>query len=287
MIKRFISVGSVVIWLFGLYGCAQTVEGTTVAETEAESEEETTDAAEQEKQGGSVLKDKEIFEACDKAFTEKDAGNWLELSDLNNWRELLDWENRQGYKREYLWMRVDINGDNLPELIGVEAYGEQTVLPIEAVYTYVGAVMKPLNRLYRDRNDYSEYIYFGTTGNLIYEHCDSGRLTEGRFDWYQFDDCWDREQILQLEFDYFCEETDYSDKEEIRFLKEEYPDTYGRRGAGCYYYKISPKTSEERNSIDETKPVREEITLEEFLSEYKQITGFDFFEMYPEYEYHG
>ena len=39
MIKRFISVCSVVIWLFGLYGCAQTGEGTTVAETEAESED--------------------------------------------------------------------------------------------------------------------------------------------------------------------------------------------------------------------------------------------------------
>lgn len=53
MIKRLISVCSVVILLFGIYGCAQTVEETSVAETENVSEEESesiTDAAEQEEQ---------------------------------------------------------------------------------------------------------------------------------------------------------------------------------------------------------------------------------------------
>ena len=40
-------------------------------------------------------KDKEIFEACDKAFTEKDGGNWLELSDLNDWKSLVDWDSME------------------------------------------------------------------------------------------------------------------------------------------------------------------------------------------------
>ncbi len=230
-------------------------------------------------------KDKEVFEACDKAFTEKDGGNWLELSDLKDWRSLVDWDSIQGYKEVGLWMRVDIDGDNLPELISVRGYEDDFILPINSIYTYIGAVMKPLDLVYWDPTDNSEFLYFGSTGNLIYEHCDSGQLTQGRFDWYQFDDCWDRERILQLEFDYFFEETDYSDKEEKQFLKERYPDTYGSRGAGCYYYKIGSKTSEERNDGDETQPEREEITLEEFLNEYKQITGFDFFEAYPYYDY--
>ena len=199
-------------------------------------------------------------------------------------KKIYDEEKDKEVFEVYLWMRVDINGDNLPELINVRGYEDLFYLPIDSIYTYIGAVMKLLDLVYWDPSDHSEFLYFGSTGNLIYEHCDSGQLTQGRFDWYQFDDCWDRERILQLEFDYFFEETDYSDKEEKQFLKERYPDTYGSRGAGCYYYKICSKTSEERNGGDETKPEREEITLEEFLDEYKQITGFDFFEAYPYYE---
>ena len=129
-------------------------------------------------------------------------------------------------------MCVDINGDNLPELISVRGYEDDFILPIDSIYTYIGAVMKPLDRVYWDPSDLSEFLYFGSTGNLIYEHCDSGQLTQGR-----------------------------------------------------YYYKIGAKTSEERNDGDETQPEREEITLEEFLNEYKQITGFDFFEAYPYYEF--
>ena len=39
-------------------------------------------------------------------------------------------------------------------------------------------------------------------------------------------------RILRLSFDYFEGKTEISSKEEHEFLREQYPDTYGSRGAG-------------------------------------------------------
>lgn len=226
-------------------------------------------------------KDKEIFEACDKAFTEKDGGNWIELSDLKDWNGLVDWDSIQGYKEACMWIRVDINGDNLPELVSTRAYEDYYILPIDSIYTYIGAVMKPLDRVYWDPNDHTEFIYFGSTGNLIYESCYDGMYTNGWYRWCQFDEAWRDKTILELSYNYFWEETEYSDEEEEAILKEWFPDTYGSRGAGCYCYKSIPKTIEG----NETELIEEEITLDEFLNEYEQITGFDYFEANSYYEF--
>ncbi len=222
-------------------------------------------------------KDKEIFEACDKAFTEVDGGNWLELSDLNDWKSLVDWDSMEGWEAN-LWIRMDLNEDNLPELIHLHGYKDWFELPIFAVYSYVGAVMKPLDRVYFDQNDSTEFLYFGSTGNIMYESCNGGMVQTGWYAWKKFDEAWRTKTVLGLSFDYFTEHVSESEKE---VLKEWYPDTYGSRGAGCYCYISRPKT----NGGDETELVEEEITLEEFLSEYEQITGFDYFEANPYYEF--
>ncbi len=221
--------------------------------------------------------DKEIFEACDKAFTEKDEGNWLELSDLNDWKSLVDWDSMEGWEAN-LWIRMDLNADNLPELIHLHGYKDWFELPIFAVYTYVGAVMKPLDRVYFDQNDSTEFLYLGSTGNMMYESCNGGMEITGWYAWKEFDEAWRTKTVLGLSFDYFTEHVSESEKE---VLKEWYPDTYGSRGAGCYCYISRPKTTGE----NETELVKEEITLEEFLSEYEQITGFDYFEVNPYYEF--
>ncbi|MBD5495978.1 MAG: hypothetical protein HDR12_16830, partial [Lachnospiraceae bacterium] len=226
-------------------------------------------------------KDKEIFEAYDKAFTEKDGGNWLELSDLNDWKSLVDWDNIEGYREANLWIRMDINEDNLPELIHLHGYEDWFVLPVYAIYSYIGAVMKPLDKVYLDQNDSTDFIYFGSTGNLIHESCNDGMYTNGWYRWCQFDEAWRQETILVLSYDYFWEETEYSNEEEEAILKEWFPDTYGSRGAGCYCYKSIPKTIEG----NETELIEEEITLDEFLNEYEQITGFDYFEANSYYEF--
>ncbi len=219
--------------------------------------------------------DKEIFEACDKAFTEIDGGNLLELSDLNDWKSLVDWDSMEGWEAN-LWIRMDLNDDNLPELIHLHGYKDWFELPIFAVYSYVGAVMKPLDRVYFDQNDSTEFLYLGSTGNMMYESCNDGMETTGWYAWQQFDEAWRGKTILGLSFDYFSET---SDEWEIQHFKECYPDTYGSRGAGCYCYISRPKTT----GGNETELIKEEVTLEEFLSEYEQITGFDYFEANPYY----
>lgn len=220
--------------------------------------------------------DKEIFEACDKAFTEIDGGNWLKLSDLNDWKSLVDWESIEGYREANLWIRMDLNEDNLPELIHLHGYEDWFELPVYSIYTYVGAVMKPLDQVYSDQNDSTEFIYFGSTGNMMYESCNDGMVCTGWYQWCKFDEAWRTTPILNLSFDYFTEHVSESEKE---VLKEWYPDTYGSRGAGCYCYISRPKTT----GANKTELVEEEITLEEFLSEYEQITGFDYFEVNPYY----
>ena len=159
----------------------------------------------------------------------------------------------------------------------MHGYKDWFELPIYSVYTYVGAVMKPLDRVYFDQNDSTEFIYFGSTGNMMYESCSGGMVETGWYQWCKFDEAWRRTTILNLSFDYFTEHLSESEKE---LLKEHYPDTYGSRGAGCNCYIWRPKTT----AGNETELVKEEVTLEEFLSEYEQITGFDYFEANSYYE---
>ena len=223
-------------------------------------------------------KDKEVFEACDKAFTEIDGGNLLELSDLNDWKSLVDWDSMEGWEAN-LWIRMDLNDDNLPELIHLHGYKDWFELPIFAVYTYVGAVMKPLDRVYSDQNDSTEFLYLGSTGNMMYESCNGGMVITGWYAWKEFDEAWRAKTVLGLSFYYFEGETEISSKEEHEFLREQYPDTYGSRGAGCYCYISRPKIT----GANKTELVEAEITLEEFLSEYEKITGFDYFEANPYY----
>ena len=83
MIKRLISVCSVVILLFEIYGCAQTVEETSAAETETVSEEETesiTDTAEQEELAADSLVPQEEAEVEEE----------IEYDDFNTYLPILE-----------------------------------------------------------------------------------------------------------------------------------------------------------------------------------------------------
>ncbi len=116
---------------------------------------------------------------------------------------------------------------------------------------------------------------------MSHESCNGGMVITGWYAWKKYDEAWRTKTILGLSFYYFEGETEISSKEEHEFLREQYPDTYGSRGAGCYCYISRPKTTGE----NETELVKEEITLEEFLSEYEKITGFDYFEANSYYEF--
>lgn len=206
--------------------------------------------------------DMEVFDACDRAFDRIEQMDWSVLvpCELNYYMSRRDdWE----------WRRMDVNGDGLPELIDVYGDSEGPVFPIEHIFAYTGGVAKTVELVEVDLNDYTEYLYLGGNGNLIYDCCNFGILDCGQYGQYQFDENWDRELLQRLEIYYFSKEG--YDEEEIERLKEGYPDTYGKRGGGYYYFQSRPGADGEL--------VKKELTKNAFTKAYLEMTGFDFWTM--------
>lgn len=215
-------------------------------------------------------KDKEIFTACEKAFDQIEQGDWSVVAPF-------DGKERLAERDTWKWQRADVNGDNLPELISLYAYKEDAILPIEHIFAYAGGAKEPVALVYKDLNDYSEYLFLGKNGNLIYDYSEHGEIQYGAYSQYQFDVRWKKELLAQLEIYYF-EEGDYYGEETDRY-KEWYPDTYGKNGGGYYFFQTRPKTAEElKDNEDGAYWVREEITENAFKKAYQDMTGFDFFE---------
>lgn len=200
--------------------------------------------------------DKEVFDACDRAFDRIEQMDWSVLvpGELNYFAGVWD------------LCRMDVNGDGLPELISVEGDREGPVFPIAHIYAYTGGMTKTVELVDVDLNDYTEYLYLGGNGNLIYDYSNFGVIDHGQYEQYQFDENWDRELLQRLEVYYFWKEG--YDEEETERLKEGYPDTYGKRGGGYYYFQSRPGADGEL--------VKKELTKNAFMKAYLEMTGFDF-----------
>ena len=161
MIKRLISVCSVAILLFGIYGCAQTVEETSDAEAKTVSEEETesiTDTAEQEELAADipVLQEEaeveeeieyeyfnttylHILEEYERAW-EDETYNIEELQNVAGvFITLADAKFRLGTKeKDYTlyYSMSDLKGDGIEELI-IGIRGEDGIAPC-FIYTGEG-----------------------------------------------------------------------------------------------------------------------------------------------------
>lgn len=216
--------------------------------------------------------DKEIFAACAEAFDKIEKGDWTPL----RYNEYLS--PHSGKERN--WLRMDINGDGLPELIEVNMQGERFDRPIEFILAYTGGIMQPVEVVYTDLNDYTEYLFLAANGNLIYDCSSFGLMSYGGYTRYQFDESWKKRPISRLELYYFFEEDFYERQGLKEDFEKSYPDTFGSRGSGFYAFISRPQSAGDENAQSgETwdNMIEKEITLEEFLEEYKQMTGFDFF----------
>lgn len=215
-------------------------------------------------------KDREVFEACDEAFDKLEQGDWSVVAPF-------DGKERLAENDIWKWRREDVNGDNLPELISLYAYKEDNILPIERIFAYVGGTKEPVELVYKDLNDYSEFLFLGSNGNIIYDYSDHGQMQYGAYSQYQFDVRWKKKLLYELEIYYFYEEDYYSD-EEIAWYKESFPNMYGKDGGGYYYFQTRPKTAEElRDNEEDTYWVKEAVTKEAFEEAYQNMTGFSFF----------
>ncbi|MBD5507595.1 MAG: hypothetical protein HDR05_06000 [Lachnospiraceae bacterium] len=214
-------------------------------------------------------KDAEVFKACQEAFDLIEQGDRSVIVGQAN----MHW--REGFNAAARYQRADVNGDGLPELIIGKTLNDLQRIPIDYIFAYTGGMAKTVELVYMDLNDYTEWLFLGSGGDLIYDYSDHGEMQYGGYTRYQFDENWQQQALDKLViYDFY--DTDYYDEEEDAWYKEHYPDTYGSRGGGYYFFKGSPIVNEESGVVSDWS--LEEITEEEFVEIYYEMTGFDFFE---------
>lgn len=213
------------------------------------------------------IADKEIFEACSMAFDKLEQGD----------------EDKEEIQNERFWKarRMDVNGDGLPELIEELDANGLGISPIVHIYTYVDGVEPSVQEMFSDLIDMSEYYFVGVDGKLIYDYSDHGEMSYGSYSQYQFDENWDRKLVDRLEIYYFYDHYKEYEGEHEQY-SENYPETYGARGSGYYFFRTRRKTVEELENSDTDMQedlfwVREEISRQEFIKVYREMTGLDFF----------
>ncbi|MDE7340881.1 MAG: hypothetical protein K2N80_10075 [Lachnospiraceae bacterium] len=221
------------------------------------------------------VKDKETFADCDRIFDQIEQGDW---SDVKSIEEQYLW----GLDAEE-WLRMDVNGDGMPELVGgwvieeLPDYVDSRKIEISVIFAYQDGMAE---MVYLDVNDGMEFLFITADGELVYEWGVSGGPTTNVFRRCTFDLKWNREYLDTLVRYRFPEilDEDESFAEEREYYREHYPDTYGAGGSGVYCLRDRPKTEDElKHNDDGQYTVRESLTEEEFLKLYEEWTGWDFY----------
>lgn len=215
------------------------------------------------------VKDKEEFAACNKVFDRIEQGDW---SDVKSIEEQYLWE-----MDAEEWIRMDVNGDGMPELLGgwvieeLPDYEDSRKIEISVIFAYQDGMAE---MVYADGNDGMEYIFITATGNLVYEWGVSAGPRTNIFRLCTFDLKWNKEYLDTLVKYRFTED----EEESKEYYQERYPDTFGVGGIGTYYLWERRKTEEElKHNEDGKYVVREYLTEEEFLKMYEDWTGWDFY----------
>lgn len=216
-------------------------------------------------------KDAEVFKACQEAF------DLIEQGDCSAVVEHTDmyWSGRYNRGINTSYQHADVNGDGLPELIIGKTLNDLQRVPIDYIFAYTGGMVKTVEQVYTDLNDYTEFLFLGNGENLIYDYSDHGEMQYGGYTRYQFDENWQRQALDKIVI-YGFNDTDYYDEEANARYKEHYPDTYGSRGGGYYFFKGTPIVNEESGVVSDWS--LEEIPEGEFVEIYYEMTGLDFFE---------
>lgn len=219
--------------------------------------------------------DKEIFADCDRVFDKIERGDW---SDVRPIEEQYLW----GMDAEE-WLRMDVNGDGMPELVGgwviedLPDYADSRKIEISVIFAYQDGMAE---MVYLDVNDGMEFLFITAGGDLVYEWGVSGGPAAIVFRRCTFDLKWNREYsdtLVRYRFPEVLDE-DESFAGEREYYREHYPDTYGVGGSGVYCLRERPKTVEElKHNDDGQYIVREYLTEEEFLELYEDWTGWDFY----------
>lgn len=221
------------------------------------------------------VKDKETFADCDRVFDRIEQGDWSAVKPVE---EQYLWE-----MDAEEWLRMDVNGDGMPELVGgwvieeLPDYADSRKIEISVIFAYQDGMAE---MVYVDVNDGMEFLFVTAYGELVYEWGVSGGPMTSVFRRCTFDLKWNREYLDTLVRYRFPEalEEDELFAGEREYYREHYPDTYGTGGSGTYFLRERRKTEEELKHNDDGKYiVREYLTEEAFLQIYEEWTGWDFY----------
>lgn len=214
--------------------------------------------------------DREIFADSSKIFDQIEQGDWSSVKTIEELDHL--WGSGGGE-----WLRMDVNGDGLPELItGWEMTGlgyDDGVhkMNITYIFTYRENAAE---LVYVDVNDGMEFLYIAGNGNLVYEWAVSGGPCTNIQRLCRFDMKWKKEYLDTLVRYNFPEDDGMAPE----YYQEYFSDTYGVGGYGIYYLRERKKTEKELEHNEDGKyTVREYLTEEQFLMAYEEMTGWDFY----------
>ena len=214
--------------------------------------------------------DREIFADSSRIFDQIEQGDWSNVKPI----EELDYLWGMDEER---WLRIDVNGDGLPELINGYVFNEMPdyetdeKIEIALIFTYQDQMAE---LVYVDLNDGKEFLFITGNGNLVYEWNMSGGPCTSIARLCRFDLKWNKEYSDTLVRYRFPE----GDGMSPEYYREYYPDTYGVGGYDIYYLRERKKTEKElKNNEDGKYTVREYLTEEQFLNAYEKMTGWDFY----------
>lgn len=163
-------------------------------------------------------------------------------------------------KEQYLWgmdaeewLRMDVNGDGMPELVGgwtieeLPDYEDLRKVEISVIFAYQDGMAE---MVFVDVNDGMEYIFITAGGDLVYEWGVSGWPCTNIFRLCTFDLKWNKEYLDTLVRYRF---TEYDEEEPKEYYQNYYPDTFGVGGSGTYCLRERPKTEEELKNNEDGK----------------------------------
>lgn len=215
-------------------------------------------------------KDREIFADSSRMFDQIEQGDWSCVKPIEGMDYL--WGATDGK-----WLRMDVNGDGLPELVNgfvIDEIANDEIyekISITFIFAYQNQTVE---LVYTDVNDGMEFLFIAGNGNLVYQWCVSGGPCMNLERLCCFDLKWNKEYLDTLVL-YRFPEGDGMDPE---YYRENYSDTFGVGGYGTYYLRERKKTKEElADNADGKYIVREYLTEEQFLDAYEKMTGWDFY----------
>ncbi|MBQ9990422.1 MAG: hypothetical protein IJP31_05710 [Lachnospiraceae bacterium] len=213
-------------------------------------------------------------------YEEMGEGDWTRvyLGDIMKWEKDRFQENYES------WLKLDLTKDGVDELIFVydlSSWKEEGLNKNKAIYLILSEHQGRMEPVFMYEGETGKAFLLTDDGRIIYQVQGENRLS--RYASLSFTPCeLGTEGITQtggtLSAVIFYEDGLYS-KEDKEQLKEWYPDTYGKYGAGLYCFWSEKQIKE--NGIKHIIKEKNRIEKEEFLIQYRKIAGENLFYHYP------